>query len=134
MIRFDLKCENDHPFESWFASNDACEKLLSSKMVSCISCGSTQISKTLMAPRVSSKSNKAVAKPIEAPLEKLKKQVEANSEYVGMSFATQARDMHNGISESRAIYGEAKPEDAKKLIEDGVPVIPLPFIPTKKVN
>ncbi len=135
MIRFDLSCENDHRFESWFASNAACEKLLGAKMVNCTTCGSTAVVKALMAPRVPAKSNKAVAaEPKEQPLEKLKREVEANSEYVGMSFATQARDMHDGIVEERPIYGEAKLDEAKKLVEDGIPVVPLPFMPTKKVN
>lgn len=68
------------------------------------------------------------------PLEKLRHEVEANSEYVGGSFATQARDMHDGIIPDKPIYGEANATEARKLIEDGVPVVPLPFIPTKKVN
>ncbi len=68
------------------------------------------------------------------PLEKLRHEVEANSEYVGESFATQARDMHDGIIPDKPIYGEANLAEARKLVEDGIPVVPLPFIPTKKVN
>ena len=68
------------------------------------------------------------------PLEKLRDEVEANSEYVGGSFATQARDMHDGVIPDKPIYGEANLAEARKLVEDGIHVVPLPFIPTKKVN
>lgn len=69
-----------------------------------------------------------------AALTKLKAEVEANSDYVGKSFAKEARAMHLGEAPERAIYGEAKIEDAKSLIEDGIPVLPLPFRPTRKSN
>lgn len=69
-----------------------------------------------------------------AALQDMKEHVEANSDYVGTKFADQARAMHLGDAPERAIYGEANREDAKALLEDGVPVIPLPFVPTKKVN
>ncbi len=131
MIRFTLSCENNHHFESWFASNDACDKLMSAGMVECTSCGSTTIKKTLMSPALPKKGN---AKPPENPVEKIRREVEANSEYVGGAFATQARDMHDGLIDDKPIYGEANAAEAKKLIEDGIPVLPLPFIPSKKVN
>lgn len=70
----------------------------------------------------------------EAALRALRRQIEANSEYVGMNFAAEARAMHDGSSPERAIYGEARPEEARKLIEDGVPVAPLPFLPGRKSN
>lgn len=64
----------------------------------------------------------------------MRAEVEANSEYVGLQFASEARAMHEGDMPHRPIYGEAKAEDAKKLLQDGVPVAPLPFVPTRKVN
>ncbi len=70
----------------------------------------------------------------EKALAKLREEVEKNSDYVGMNFASEARAMHEGDTPHRAIYGEAKPEDAKSLIEDGVPVAPLPFTPKAKTN
>lgn len=70
----------------------------------------------------------------EKALSDMKKHVEANSDYVGMNFASEARKIHEGDAPERAIYGEAKPEEAIKLIEDGVPVAPLPFIPKRKAN
>ena len=84
-----------------------------------------------MAPALSKNSN---IKANPSPLEKLRREVETNSEYVGGSFASQAREMHDGIIPEKAIYGEANIVQARRLIEDGIPVMPLPFIPTKKVN
>ncbi|QMU58499.1 MAG: DUF1178 family protein [Boseongicola sp.] len=147
MIRFALKCENDHQFESWFQSGDAFDKLHSAKMVDCPMCGSSAIKKSLMAPRVSTppKGQDAPTLPTQAmatgpdpklqdALSKLRTHVEANSEYVGTKFADEATSMHLGDTPQRSIYGEVKPEDAKKLAEDGVPALPLPFIPKQKTN
>ena len=64
----------------------------------------------------------------------MRREVEANSEYVGLNFAAEARRMHDGTTAARSIYGEAKPADARQLIEDGVQVLPLPFMPGRKVN
>ena len=145
MIQFTLKCADDHRFESWFPSADAFEKLKASGHLACAVCGSTQVEKAVMAPRVSTARGKAEgseetgplsapASPAEQALAELKAHVEANSEYVGMEFAREARAIHDGDAPERAIYGEAKPEDAKKLVEDGVKVAPLPFRPGRKSN
>lgn len=141
MIKFTLKCQDDHRFESWFQSSDAFDKLHAAKLISCAVCGSSQVEKSMMAPRVRDSKTKASppalsepADPREQALAELRKQVEDNSEYVGMNFAREARDIHDGMSPERAIYGEAKPEEARKLIEDGVPVAPLPFVPGRKTN
>ncbi len=156
MIRYTLKCENDHSFDSWFQSADAFDKLQAAGMNACPDCGSDKVAKSLMAPRVTTARKKALApvepipasepapapqKPLSAPrseaeaaLALMKAEVEKNSEYVGMSFADEARAMHEGEADARPIWGEAKPEEAKSLIEDGVPVLPLPFTPTRKTN
>ena len=143
MIQYSLKCENDHSFDSWFASADAYDKLADNGMVSCAVCGSTKVSKAIMAPRVrTTKGKEAPAAPTlptekfatEQAMAEMRAQVEQNSEYVGTNFATEARSMHLGDAPERAIYGEAKPEEAKSLIEDGIPVTPLPFMPTRKSN
>lgn len=128
MIRFTLSCENAHSFESWFKSNDACDELMTKGLVNCETCGSTTIRKSLMTPSVALKSQ------AQSPIEKLRKEVEANSEYVGTNFAKRAREMHDGTTPGKPIYGEANAAEAKALIADGIPVLPLPFIPTKKVN
>jgi len=143
MIQYSLKCENDHSFDSWFASADAYDKLADNGMVSCAVCGSTKVSKAIMAPRVrTTKGKEAPVAPTlpteksaaEQAMAKMRAQVEQNSEYVGTNFATEARSIHLGDAPERAIYGEAKPEEAKSLIEDGIPVTPLPFMPTRKSN
>jgi|TARA_A200000159_G_C7239303_1_gene303819 hypothetical protein len=141
MINYTLKCDQNHTFDSWFKSAEAFEMLVKKSMVVCSECGSTKITKAIMAPSVST-SRKKDNKPSE--LEKksklkndileLKKKIEANSEYVGNNFANEARSMYLGETPERSIYGEAKTDDAKKLIDDGIPVMPLPFLPAKKAN
>jgi len=151
MIQFTIKCADDHRVDSWFQSAEAFDKLLARGLVSCAICGSTEVEKAMMAPRIKARirDGKSEAVPQESPdktslttpknpaekaLAELKAQVEKNSEYVGMNFAREARDMHDGTAPERAIYGEARPEEARKLIEDGVPVAPLPFVPARKSN
>ena len=143
MVQYSLKCENDHSFDSWFASAGAYDKLADNGMVSCAVCGSTKVGKAIMAPRVRTTKGKELPAAPTLPTEKsaaeqtmaeMRAQVEQNSEYVGTNFATEARSMHLGDAPERAIYGEAKPEEAKSLIEDGIPVTPLPFMPTRTSN
>ena len=134
MIRFNLKCDQNHEFESWFQSGDAFEKLASTGMLSCAICGSAKISKSIMAPAVSTSSAVTAPQPTEAAIAALRKEVETKSDYVGDAFATQARAMHDGTTPERSIYGQADLQEAKKLIKDGIPVMPLPFIPVKKTN
>ncbi|MCI2398894.1 DUF1178 family protein [Aliiroseovarius subalbicans] len=148
MIRYALKCDQDHSFESWFQDAQAFDDLKAAGHVTCPSCGSASVEKSLMAPRV--RPARTAAKVPDAPapgapalpattdneraIAEMKAKVEAESDYVGMQFAREARAMHLGDSPERAIYGEAKPEEAKQLIEDGVPVLPLPFTPSRKTN
>lgn len=144
MIHYALKCSSDHRFDSWFQSAEAYDKLRAAAMVSCSVCGSTEVEKSLMAPAVRP-ARKAAARPAPRPLatpetelEKalaaLRRQVEENSEYVGMEFAAEARAIHEGSAPERSIYGEARVDEARRLIEDGVPVAPLPFRPARKAN
>lgn len=144
MIRFSLKCAKEHGFESWFQSGSAFATLQASGHVACPVCGSTEVEKALMAPNVvAPRGDQAVAErpslggpatELEAALAELRRQVEENSEYVGMNFATEARRIHAGEAPERAIFGEARFDEAKKLVEDGVPVAPLPFLPARKAN
>ena len=134
MIRFQLKCDQDHQFESWFQSGAAFDKLVAAGMVNCTACGSTKVTKTIMAPAVSTSSDITAPKQSEADLAAIREKIESNSDYVGKSFAKEARDMHDGTVPERPIYGEANLQDAKKLVDDGIPVVPLPFIPRKKSN
>ena len=150
MIKFTLKCDQDHSFESWFQSGDAFDALATAGHVTCVMCGSKDVKKSLMAPRVRPARNAvasvgvqgdATSMALTAPqsqaemaLAEMRKKVEDNSDYVGSNFAKEARDMHLGDVPTRSIYGTAGPEEAKALIEDGVPVVPLPFIPKESAN
>jgi len=137
MIRFDLTCTNDHSFDSWFRSGADCDALLDKGLVSCTTCGSPEVRKALMAPKVSTSDKTSITAPKAsdvAPLERLKKEIEATADDVGRNFATEARDMHAGITPERPIYGQATGAEAKQLLSDGVPVLPLPFVPTKKTH
>lgn len=137
MIRYDLRCDNGHDFDGWFRSSDGFDGLRAAGQVACAICGSTAVAKALMAPaaRPSDKTRALSPRnPAETALEQLRDHVEKNSDYVGLKFADQARAMHDGDMPRRPIHGEARPDDARKLIEDGVPVAPLPFIPRQKAN
>jgi hypothetical protein len=156
VIEFTLKCDQGHRFDSWFQSASAFDTLQAAGHVSCPTCGSTKVEKALMAPRVQASrakadhpapdaapetTERAAPGPLSAPsshaakaMAELRRKIEENSDYVGLNFAREARDIHDGIAPDRPIYGEAKIDEAKKLIEDGVPVAPLPFIPGRKSN
>jgi hypothetical protein len=139
MIQYALKCDKKHSFDSWFQSAAAFDKLQEAKLLTCSVCGSSDVFKSVMAPRVSTGVDKkgplsAPASPAEQAFAELRKKIEANSDYVGPDFVKEARAMHHGLAPERSIYGEARIADAKKLIEDGVPVMPLPFSPLRKVN
>ncbi len=113
-------------------------------MIACAVCGTTEVEKAIMAPRVSQSRGPDApdtptplsqpATPAEQVLAELRKHVEKNATYVGRDFVSEARAMHDGEAPTRSIWGEAKGEDAKKLIEDGIQVAPLPFMPTRKTN
>lgn len=143
MIQYALKCAEGHSFDSWFQSGSAYDKLQSAGHVACVVCGSTTVEKALMAPRVSHGDldaprarplTEASRHPAEQALAALKEHVEKNSDYVGGNFAQEARKMHLGEAPERSIWGEAKVEEAKALVEDGIPIAPLPFTPTRKSN
>jgi hypothetical protein len=145
MIRYTLKCADGHSFDSWFKSAEAFEALEGRGMLSCSVCGGGDVQKAMMAPRVATKAAVATEdagpaktslsqsdNPMEEALKALRKHVEENSTYVGGNFASEARKIHLGEAPDRLIHGEAKPEEAKALIEDGIPVAPLPIIPKNR--
>jgi len=140
MIRYSLKCSDEHCFDSWFKSADAYENLRASALINCPECDSSEISKLLMAPKLHAtrpSARQSLSEPEtvkEKSLAEFRKKVEDNSEYVGVSFAKEARKIHDGDAPERAIYGEAKPADAIKLLKDGIPVAPLPFLPKRQTN
>ena len=133
MICYDLKCEKNHIFNSWFNCVDAYDKLEKSNLLSCAVCGSSNVHRAIMAPQVS-RSNTKESSPLigevssaEQKMSKIRSKLEAEVENVGENFANEARAMHDGDSPMRSIYGEAKIKDAQAMIEDGIPVIPMPW-------
>ena len=137
MIHYTVRCENGHAFDGWFASNDDFDSQKERGLVSCPACGSGAVSKALMAPAVSTgrrKEKMALAVSAEqkaalAKLRELAKAAIANSEDVGDRFVEEARKIHYGEAEERGIYGAATREEAAELIEEGIPVLPLPVLP-----
>jgi hypothetical protein len=136
MIRYALRCDHDHGFEAWFGSSSDYDAQAARGLVQCPACGSTAVSKQIMAPAVAG--TKAAAAPeVTAKMHTMMMQaarevrshVERNFDYVGDAFAREARDIHEGRSEKREIYGEATPAEVRKLREDGVPCAPLPPAP-----
>ena len=140
MIQYSLKCAQGHSFDSWFQSAAAFDKLAAAGHVSCATCGSAEVEKALMAPRVNAAQDEKPAQltapksQAEQALAALKAHVEKTSDYVGRSFAKEARAMHLGEAPERPIWGEARGDEAKALIDDGIPIAPLPFTPTRKSN
>lgn len=160
MIVFDLKCAHDHVFEVWFASSQAYEDQRARGLVACAFCGSTDVTKAVMAPRLNAKGNQRTAllstpgepepaapatpavavsnaTPPPADVAKMRAVLTAlaqaqakalsQSTWVGGDFADRARAMHYGEEDHVPIHGQADPEEAAALIEEGVAVAPLPF-------
>lgn len=137
MVRYSLSCAEGHAFESWFQSAAAFDDLAARGLLACAECGSPKVGKALMAPAVAASRGAPLAgppTPREARLAALRRHIEESSDYVGLSFAAEARRMHEGEAPERAIWGEARPEEARALLEDGIPVAPLPFLPKRSAN
>src|ERR1700738_555132 len=152
MIRYTLPCARAHFFESWFQSSAAYESQEERKLVSCPACGSTKVERAIMAPQIVSKKSRDRAAPspaasthvttptstplmmaqereLRAKLKELRDHIVKNADNVGERFPNEARKMHYGDIEHRPIYGEASPDEARALIEEGVEVSPLPVLP-----
>ena len=159
MIKYALACNQGHSFESWFQNSAAYDKQIKRKLVTCPVCGSPKVEKALMTPQVSGakKRGKAIAPagppaaeaPVAVPpgppapvamispqerefrtkLKELRQHLTKNADYVGQKFPDEARKMHYGEIEHRSIYGEASPQDAKDLHEEGIEFHPLPVLP-----
>jgi hypothetical protein len=143
MIHYDLICDQGHAFDGWFANSAAYDEQAGKGLVTCSHCGSAKVEKQLMAPGIPMKSNrkepapkKMVSGPVDPRLAQLmqmvremRKHVEENAEYVGDRFAEEARKIHYEEADLRGIYGEASPDEAKALIEEGIAVHPIPRLP-----
>ena len=143
MIRYALACHQEHAFEAWFASSEDYDIQAARGQVECPLCASTAVRKQIMSPAVAGTKKSSEASPqahsmmMEA-IGKARRHIEENFDYVGDAFAREARDIHDGVAPERAIYGEAKPDAVKSLLEDGVPVAPIPAVvaprPKRQVN
>jgi hypothetical protein len=159
MIRYTLRCEHDHQFESWFQSSSAYDSQVKRRLVTCPICSSAKVEKAIMAPRIVSKKGRdsvpspapapasPAAAPTEAPaagstslmmaqerelrakLKELRDHIVKNADNVGERFPNEARAMHYGDKEHRPIYGEASPDEARSLVDEGIEVAPLPVLP-----
>jgi hypothetical protein len=144
MIKYALACDQGHPFEGWFSVSADYDNQRERDAIECPYCGSREIAKQIMAPAIAGTKAQTRGEPggIEATpqmravmmeaMGKVRAHVEENFDYMGDSFASEARAIHEGRSEERGIYGEATPTEVKSLVEDGVPVAPLPPPAVKK--
>lgn len=140
MIKYALVCEHGHEFEGWFGASSDYDDQAARGLLECPACASKAVRKQIMAPAIAGTkrtmgdvSPKTHAMMMET-VRKVRRHVEENFDYVGDAFAREARAIHEGKSEERGIYGEASPAEVKKLVEDGVPVAPLPPEPLKKTD
>jgi hypothetical protein len=163
MIKYALRCERGHEFESWFKNSAAYDSQRKRGLIACPGCGSAKVEKAIMAPRLArsesadaeqlpaaaaspapslpmpmpfappGKGTVAIMSPQERELRKklkeLREHIVKNADYVGQRFPEQARKIHYGETEHRSIYGEASPEEAKELHEEGIAFHPLPILP-----
>lgn len=134
MIKFELRCADGHGFEGWFRDGATYDAQVAGHEVACPVCGSTDVSKALMAPRIAKggpspeEIRAAKAKVVET-LREMRKEIEANAEYVGPSFAEEARKIHYGETETKAIYGEASDAEAEALRDEGIDFARIPWLP-----
>ena len=137
MIKYALACEAGHEFEGWFGASADFDDQQARGLLECPVCATKSVRKQIMAPAVAGTKKRELSESPEArallaeAMTQVRQHVEDNFDYVGDSFAKEARAIHEGKSEERAIYGEATPQEVKKLTDDGVPVAPLPGEPTK---
>ena len=137
MIVFDLQCQDGGElFEAWFGSNADFDRQVDQGLVRCPVCQSSRVAKAPMAPLVPRKGGNAIAAEVIAKLATAQAELLRNSEWVGDRFAETARAMHLGEIAESAVHGEATRDEAKSLVEDGVPIapLPLPVIPPSQVN
>jgi hypothetical protein len=140
MIKYALSCDHDHGFEGWFGSSSDYDDQAARGLVGCPLCGSTAVRKQIMSPSVvGTRAQKVAPEPsaqmremMKTALGEMRRQVEESFDYVGDRFAKEARDIHDGKSEDRGIYGEASPTEVKALVEDGIRIAPLPPAAPKK--
>lgn len=137
-MKFQLECKNEHSFEGWFRSNNDFETQQEHGLLQCPMCGTHEVSKTLMAPslttgrskeKIAVAAGKAAQKQMMAKMMELAKEVKSKADNVGEKFPEEARKIHYGESEARAIYGKATTDEVTELVDEGVEILPLPDVP-----
>ena len=138
MIRFSLVCEKDHDFDGWFSNSEDFDKQTKRGLVTCPACNSPKVSKSLMAPSVSTSRKQEKISVTKADvarrhlmdeMKKLREKMVENSEDVGARFPEEARKIHYGETEERGIHGEAGLDDVESLLDEGIEILPLPVVP-----
>ena len=138
MIKYNLKCHNNHEFESWFSDSSEFDKLNKKGLLDCIFCDSKKISKTIMAPMVSVvkeredqidliKINKKIQNE-KKELLKIRKFIENNFEYVGNNFSKKVREIYYDKKSKKTIYGSTTAKEREELAEEGIEILSLPWI------
>tara|TARA_X000000950_G_C13553649_1_gene512606 strand:- start:172 stop:594 length:423 start_codon:yes stop_codon:yes gene_type:complete len=136
MIKYNLKCHNNHEFQSWFSNSDEYEKLNRNKLLECIYCTSKKISKSIMAPMISnSKKNDEQIEITNKDLKheknqllELRKYIENNFDYVGKDFSKKVREIYYDDKNNKAIYGTATSEEREELANEGIDLLSIPWI------
>ena len=136
MIKYNLRCSEDHEFESWFSSSEEFEKLTKKKLLECIYCSSNKIDKSIMSPMVSNSKNKNERFDIlkkdlnnhKSQLLKLRKFIEKNFDYVGKDFSKKVREIYYDKKSKKAIYGTTTSEERKELSEEGIDLLSIPWV------
>ena len=136
MIKYNLKCENNHEFESWFSSSDEFDNLNKKKLLECIYCSSKSIEKSIMAPMVSLvndnkkefNSLENILKDEKNKLLKLRNYVEKNFEFVGDNFSRKVREVYYDKKNKRTFYGTTTPEERKELENEGIDLFTIPWV------
>ncbi len=133
MIRYTLKCNNGHQFDSWFSDSESFEQLKKNGHLECAICSSKEVEKSLMVPSINPVSDEkqktliSAQSDIEKEIRDLKHKIKTTATDVGENFSTEARAMHYGEKEEKPIIGKASLDEAKDLAEEGIPFIPLPW-------
>ncbi|MEC7143652.1 MAG: DUF1178 family protein [Pseudomonadota bacterium] len=136
MIKYNLKCHNNHEFESWFSDSNEFEKLNKKKLLECIFCNSKKISKSIMSPMISvTNDNKDqlekdnnILKIEKNSLLQIRQYIEKNFEYVGADFGKKVREIYYDRNSKKRIYGTTTPEEREELSEEGIDLISIPWV------
>ena len=136
MIKYNLKCDNNHEFESWFSDSNEFNKLNKKKLLECIYCSSRKIQKSIMSPMVSgTKLNEDKINLLDQKLLsekdqliKLREHIEKNFEFVGDKFSEKVRDLYYDKDSKKSIYGTTTIEERKELEEEGIDLLSVPWV------